>query len=132
MGMTVLAAIGADGNMAKIDFQSRFSQSHAMSNNEMIAETELGNTGISLEGTMLIESMSVSRNESDAIVIRASNVNDVRFVKRAGHNKSVTRRVSVYYRHITRSEDGGVVKSDGSKIRKGTRIWVRLSVVRSL
>ena len=53
-----------------------------MSNNEMIAETELGSSGISLEGTMLIESMSVSRNESDAIVMRASNVNDVRCVKR--------------------------------------------------
>ena len=82
MGMTVLVAlvislmsgIGANGFVARIDFQSRRSQSQAMNNIERIAEKELDSDGISLEDTMLIESMSVSKSESDAIVKRASKV----------------------------------------------------------
>ena len=54
--------------------------------------------GVSLEGTILIESMSVSRNESDAIVKRTSNVNDVRCGKRTD-NESVLSREYYSYSH---------------------------------
>ena len=115
-----MSGIGANDNMARIDFQSRHSLSQALSNGERIAEKKLGSDGISLEDTMLIESMSVNKSESDAIVKRASNVSDVRCVKLTDH-ESVAGRVSVFNTGttVTRSEVGGVVKSDGSIMGKG-------------
>ena len=129
VGMTVLAilvislaiGIGANDKVANIDFQSQNGRSQAMSINEMNAETEteLGSNGISLEGTILIESMSASRNESDAIIRRELNGNDVivRWVKRTDH-ESVAGRVSVFTgTTVTRSdhEEEGV-QNNGSRM----------------